>query len=88
MTCLCCITNEEYIKLGKHDYTNKNINFQIFFEVKNQFNVITELNLRAIFKMEDLLDVGTDNSGGQKAQFNLKLIKSYSNIINTYEENN
>lgn len=38
--------------------------------------------------MEDLLDVGTDNSGGQKAQFNLKLIKSYSNIINTYEENN
>ena len=79
---------EEYIKFRKHDYTNKNMNFQILFEVKNQFNVITELNLRAIFKMEDLLDVGTDNLGGQKAQFNLKLIKSYSNVINTYEEDN
>lgn len=86
MTCLCCITDKEYKKLGEHDYSNKNINFQFVFEVENQFNIITEINLRAVFKIENLLDVGTSNFGGQKAQLKLKLIRSYSNIVNTYEE--
>ena len=66
MTCLCCITKEEYEELRKHDYNNKNMNIQIFFEVKNQFNVITELNLRAVFNIEDSRDVGTDSLGGQQ----------------------
>lgn len=88
MTCLCCITNKEYKSLGEHDYSNRNMNIQMFFEVKNQFNVITEINLRAIFEIKDLLDVGTNNLGRQRAQLNLKLIKAYSNIVNTYEEKN
>ena len=60
MTCLCCITNKEYKSLGEHDYSNKNMNIQMFFEVKNQFNVITEINLRAIFEniFSTLLDKG------------------------------
>lgn len=86
MTCLCCITKEEYEKFIKHNFEDKYINIQFIYEVINQFNVITELNTRAIFKVLNNKDIQKELPG-KKMQINLKLVKAYSNINKTYEQN-
>ena len=86
MDCLCCMTNDEYKKLGEHDFKDNTINIAITYEVKNQFNIVTGLDTRILFDLIDFEDIGSNNLGGQKVRANLKLIDAYSNITATYED--
>lgn len=79
MTCLCCLTEGSFNQLRNIDNCSDTLEMQIYFEAKNQFNVITEMNLRANFEIFSMEDKNSSK------YIKLKLLDEYSNITKTYE---
>lgn len=77
---LCCCSKDDLEELSKLNKNNKLINLRAELYIRNSFNILTQINTRGIFTIENVEKISRGAIGSNKKILYLKAKETYTNI--------